>query len=491
MYRGRDNPGAVDTIARGLARTASSGTPGDSAYDVAVANGFVGTEAEWLASLEGADGSPGNDGDPGAAGADGDSAYDIAVAEGFVGSEAEWLASLVGPQGPQGIPGLSAVNELTELVSGGQVSWTGTGYNYRVSAAQYYIDGVDYSSAEQTIELDASDATNPRIDVIVLDNTETVQKVTGIPAAAPSEPSIDPTTQIQLAFVNVPAGSTEPPIVVPQNEIIYEENDGVGEWTGSVVFGTGIVLGSTTNPRTGTKCIRGTNTTETSAIRLDKGSNFNRDDYLSLVFFIRSAVASWGTGRVRIYFETSPGVSIGSIVALRSGLYGFDSTNLTVYQQISIPLSDFTIPAGTTLRSLVITGAKGSISYGIDDIYLTPVGSVGGGGDTQTALLRVNDLSDLASVPTALQNLGLANVAKAMPLTFNFTDAGEAYFYADVAMTLSQQAARGAGTPTYEKSTTAFPNTFNSTTSPITLQAGAWLKVIADDELAVHLKRIA
>lgn len=41
------------------------GTPGSSAYDVAVANGFVGTETEWLDSLQG---KPGDPGDPGAAG---------------------------------------------------------------------------------------------------------------------------------------------------------------------------------------------------------------------------------------------------------------------------------------------------------------------------------------------------------------------------------------------------------------------------------------
>lgn len=35
------------------------GAPGDSAYEVAVANGFVGTEAEWLLSLEGGDGDDG------------------------------------------------------------------------------------------------------------------------------------------------------------------------------------------------------------------------------------------------------------------------------------------------------------------------------------------------------------------------------------------------------------------------------------------------
>jgi hypothetical protein len=91
-----------------------AGADGDSAYEVAVANGFVGNEAAWLASLvgaEGADGAdgaagaPGADGADGAAGADGDSAYEVAVANGFVGNEAAWLASLVGADGADGAQG--------------------------------------------------------------------------------------------------------------------------------------------------------------------------------------------------------------------------------------------------------------------------------------------------------------------------------------------------------------------------------------------------
>ena len=72
------------------------GAPGDdgrSAYQVAVDNGFVGTEAEWLDSLNGAPGSPGADGD------DGRSAYQVAVDNGFVGSESAWLLSLKGTDG--------------------------------------------------------------------------------------------------------------------------------------------------------------------------------------------------------------------------------------------------------------------------------------------------------------------------------------------------------------------------------------------------------
>ena len=38
---------------------------GKSAYEVAVANGFEGTEEEWLASLQGEPGDPGDPGEPG------------------------------------------------------------------------------------------------------------------------------------------------------------------------------------------------------------------------------------------------------------------------------------------------------------------------------------------------------------------------------------------------------------------------------------------
>lgn len=72
------------------------GSPGKSAYELAVLAGFAGTEAEWLASLQGEPGV-GIDGD------DGLSAYQLAVQNGFTGTEAEWLASLKGDKGDDGV----------------------------------------------------------------------------------------------------------------------------------------------------------------------------------------------------------------------------------------------------------------------------------------------------------------------------------------------------------------------------------------------------
>lgn len=85
-----------------------NGTEGLSAFQVAVNNGFVGSEALWLQSLIGPQGPEGTDGVDGEDGAQGLSAYAVAVANGFVGTQAEWLNSLKGADG--NIP-------LTQLVT--------------------------------------------------------------------------------------------------------------------------------------------------------------------------------------------------------------------------------------------------------------------------------------------------------------------------------------------------------------------------------------
>lgn len=51
--------------------TGGAGSNGLSAYEVAVANGFVGTQSQWLLSLKGTDGTQGIKGDKGDAGAQG------------------------------------------------------------------------------------------------------------------------------------------------------------------------------------------------------------------------------------------------------------------------------------------------------------------------------------------------------------------------------------------------------------------------------------
>ena len=89
-----------DTGERGLkgdkGDTGERGRDGKSAYEIAVANGYTGNEAQWLASLKGRDGEPGRNGD---------SAYDMAGGDLNFSSVSEWLKSLKGAKGDKGEPG--------------------------------------------------------------------------------------------------------------------------------------------------------------------------------------------------------------------------------------------------------------------------------------------------------------------------------------------------------------------------------------------------
>lgn len=93
------------------------GTPGKSAYQVAVDNGFVGTVSQWLVSLvgvTGATGATGPKGDKGDAGDQGPQglagptgAAGPVGAQGATGPQGlQGPPGDAGPQGPQGVPGV-------------------------------------------------------------------------------------------------------------------------------------------------------------------------------------------------------------------------------------------------------------------------------------------------------------------------------------------------------------------------------------------------
>lgn len=103
------------------------GENGLSAYELAVQEGFIGSLAEWLESLKGNDGKDGVDGingqdgingKDGINGTNGFSAYEIAVQNGFVGTETEWLESLKGKDGnsPE-ISGFATTEYVNEKLS--------------------------------------------------------------------------------------------------------------------------------------------------------------------------------------------------------------------------------------------------------------------------------------------------------------------------------------------------------------------------------------
>lgn len=262
-----DNLPKVITVNQILGMTPTVvGADGLSAYEIAVSNGFVGTEEAWLLSIQGLPGADstvpgpagytpvkGVDYFDGAAGADstvpgpagytpvlgvdyfngadstvpgpagytpvkgvdyfdgepgtnGASAYEAAVAGGFVGTEAAWLLSLVGAdgadstvEGPQGIQGVAGADGTA-----------GVGVPVGGTAGQVLskIDATDYNS-EWVDPATGSGLTNPMTtagDIII-----------GGASGAPERLAKGTDGQV-LALVNgVPAwatGSVTPPAVI-------------------------------------------------------------------------------------------------------------------------------------------------------------------------------------------------------------------------------------------------------------------------------------
>ena len=101
---------------------------GKSAYEVAVENGYTGTEEEWLASLKGADGTNGKKGKDGKDGADGES--------GLPGMNGE-DASRVFPQGTDGKDGYTPVISVNAdgfwVIDGVPTQWKVDGTKYAVN----------------------------------------------------------------------------------------------------------------------------------------------------------------------------------------------------------------------------------------------------------------------------------------------------------------------------------------------------------------------
>lgn len=94
--------------------TGAAGPAGKSAFELVQDTGFTGSMTDWLTSLRGERGDKGNDGAPGS------SAYVLALGYGFNGTESEWLDSLKGTpgtpgtDGTNGTPGKSAFELATE-----------------------------------------------------------------------------------------------------------------------------------------------------------------------------------------------------------------------------------------------------------------------------------------------------------------------------------------------------------------------------------------
>lgn len=130
-----------------LKAVAGEGISGESAYQIAVRYGYTGTEEEWLVSLVGRRGETGPKGDQGdrgltgpvgpkgdkgetgptgPQGPKGDSAYEVAVKNGYIGTESEWLATLKAEGGGSAVLPSDVLTLKRELIGRNQFSFETT-----------------------------------------------------------------------------------------------------------------------------------------------------------------------------------------------------------------------------------------------------------------------------------------------------------------------------------------------------------------------------
>lgn len=138
-------------------------TPGDLYVVTADGDGYVWNGATWdnVGPIRGPEGPAGP---TGATGPEGPSAYEVAVAAGFVGTEAAWLASLVGPTGPAGPTGATGPAGPTgETGPAGTTTWAGITDKPTIgTAAPLNVAATGDAAAGEVVKGDDTRLTNSR-----------------------------------------------------------------------------------------------------------------------------------------------------------------------------------------------------------------------------------------------------------------------------------------------------------------------------------------
>lgn len=108
------------------------------------------------------------------------------------------------------LDGLVAGFARTGVITGCAVAQRAAGADMSVDVAAGTITlaGAQASVTAGNVSIGAADATNPRLDLIVVNGSGTKSVIAGTAAAAPKEATLDTTTYVVLAQVYVPATAT-------------------------------------------------------------------------------------------------------------------------------------------------------------------------------------------------------------------------------------------------------------------------------------------
>jgi hypothetical protein len=227
------------------------------------------------------------------------------------------------------------------LVSGGIVTWSGTGLKFYVSPAVYILGGKYYYSNLDSVTLAAAPTSNSRIDLIGVDTSRHAFVDTGVVSATPLVPQAQVGVQIPLTTgILINAGDTIPVNAIITN--VYNENLGEPDEWSTHTENAPITadFNNTVNPKKGTKDVF-----------------ISRYNSQSIVYFATSTpytlssdavVSGWIYLNKRLVndiyaflYNSNTGAKTNAIQL------SLDRSDSTSYQQFVIPTSNFTWTGNT------------------------------------------------------------------------------------------------------------------------------------------------
>lgn len=273
---------------------------------------------------------------------------------------------------------------LNRIISG-NATWSGSGLTFNItpsagfSTLVWTLQGTRFTANSTTVTSATADATNPRIDVIYFDSSGLIGIITGTPAASPSKPVVDPTTQIELTSVNIAAGATTP--TVSGNLTAYNENT---EWTVASTNGT-LNAANTTAPKAGTKHISIGSFTNGQNITLTDSGTHDASQLQYLTFSLR-LLATFNNSTFLSFYFANGSAPVSNQISLSSGSYGFLRTTTGSYQDLAIPISAFKFTSTIFNRIYIVLNGSNASGFYLDLVVLQ-------GGITQPSESVVNSFN--------------------------------------------------------------------------------------------------
>ena len=297
------------------------------------------------------------------------------------------------------------------VISGGIVTWTGTGLIFNISACTYVLNGVRYSSPFTTKTLDAADPTYDRIDVFSVNTSGQVEVIKGTPALNPVEPEGDTSTTLGLTNVTIVAGATTPNNV--SRDLIYDEN--VESWTKTASVTPGSYnFADTAYANTGTKSILITQGAGFTLLKFSKATAMDISSYKSVSFAIRLNTAWTSNQILAVTFYNGTNQVSNTYQLTSTNKVGFNRNLGATWQTITIPLDGtllkFKINQFTEFRILTTNAAT---TYRLDTIQLNsginnPTGTI-----SSNSFGFVNGSTGTATATTATDTLNVVGTGLA------------------------------------------------------------------------------